>query len=86
MSKLIGLDYEIQYKKGKEILVVNALSRQHECQVISVVKPMWVQEAIDSYERDLFAQESITKCLLEPKGNGEKREWAIIYKRKIVYW
>lgn len=42
VTKLLGLDYTIQYRKGKENKVVDALSRKEEwgsCQAISVARP-----------------------------------------------
>ena len=42
MSKLLGLDYVIQYRQGKENTVADALSRQVEngvCNAITLVVP-----------------------------------------------
>ena len=54
MSKLMVLDYVIQYRKGKDNMAVNALSRCHEvgevAALISTVIPEWCKEIIDSYE------------------------------------
>ncbi|XP_071939847.1 uncharacterized protein [Coffea arabica] len=59
MTKLLGLDYEIQYKKGAENQVIDALSRRHEatpkmalrsCLAITTVKPGWIEELQRSYE------------------------------------
>ena len=55
MEKLMGLDYSIQYKKGKENLVADALSRCHEegeAAVINMVIPEWCSEMVNSYEGD----------------------------------
>ena len=53
MAKLMGLDYSIQYKKGKENVVANALSRHYEegsVAAITAVIPEWCQQVIESYE------------------------------------
>jgi len=45
VSKLMGLDFTIQYQKGKENIVADALSRRDKvgnCQAISVVLPAWI--------------------------------------------
>ncbi|WMV29813.1 hypothetical protein MTR67_023198 [Solanum verrucosum] len=65
LTKLLGLDYEVQYKKGAENKVADALSRQFEdkegsmlnalagVSSISAMVPTWVQEIHKSYEDDL---------------------------------
>lgn len=66
LAKLLGLDYEIVYKKGKENIIVNALSRLPEItsdaqlQAISSVHLNWLQEITKSYTQDELAQEVMT--------------------------
>jgi hypothetical protein len=47
VTKLVGYDYEIIYKKGKEIVVVDALSRKYEDEgslfPLSFIVPDWLQ-------------------------------------------
>ena len=45
VSKLMGLDFTIQYRKGKENVVADALLRRDEmgnCHAISVALPAWI--------------------------------------------
>lgn len=69
LAKLMGLEYEICYKQGKENLVADALSRLNEvpeenqegqCQVVSARHPSWLQGVIYSYNNDPEAQAIIS--------------------------
>ncbi|KAL2226832.1 UNVERIFIED_CONTAM: Retrovirus-related Pol polyprotein from transposon [Sesamum indicum] len=62
VTKLLGLSYEVQYKKGKENRAADALSRRN-CQedashthAISTHIPLWVQEVQESYEGNTLFQ------------------------------
>lgn len=56
LTKLMGLSYEIHYKKGIENNMADALSRMHdvgaECYVISQIQPKCVEDIINSYDGD----------------------------------
>lgn len=66
LAKLMGLDYEIVYKKGKENVVADALSRlptDHstgKLLQISVVQHSWLSDVLQSYEGDLQAKGILT--------------------------
>lgn len=65
LSKMLGYDYEITYKKGTENTVVDALSRREDYQediqvmAISATVPIWLQEILDSYDQDVAVQSII---------------------------
>jgi transposase InsO family protein len=66
MLKLLEFDYTIQYKKGKENLVADALSRKSgKLMAISQTTPIWMQEVVDSYTSDAFFQPLQVKLLLQ---------------------
>jgi hypothetical protein len=48
LTKMLGYDYEIIYKKGKDNIVLDALSRQHEEDdslfSLSLLVPDWIEE------------------------------------------
>ncbi|XP_074355691.1 uncharacterized protein LOC141695333 [Apium graveolens] len=63
LAKLLGLDYEIIYKKGKENVVADALSKLPEnkengkLQAITTIRQGWLSDVKDSYDQDNIAQE-----------------------------
>jgi hypothetical protein len=58
MTKLMGLNFKIVYRQDKDNLVADALSRcpaGASVAALSEVKPLWVQEVLNSYVIDPFA-------------------------------
>jgi len=56
-QKMLGYDFEIIYKKGKQNVVANALSRKDEdveallC-AISIIQPNWINEAREKWKNN----------------------------------
>jgi hypothetical protein len=55
MTRLMGLQFKVVYRKGKENLAANAFSRVNHLfvlQAVSEAQPMWLQEVYNSYTTD----------------------------------
>jgi hypothetical protein len=67
-TKLLGLQYKIQYRPGTENCVVDALSRRAtaDCQAILVFVPQWLMDVQASYTLDSDAQSLLAKLSLDP--------------------
>jgi hypothetical protein len=54
---MLGYDYEIIYKKGKENIVADALSRKHEEEgslfCLSLLVPDWIEEVCQEWINQL---------------------------------
>ena len=55
VTKMLGYDFEMIYKKGKQNVVTNALSRKDEdveasLYAISIIQPDWIAEARNEYK------------------------------------
>ncbi|KAJ3704876.1 hypothetical protein LUZ61_008581 [Rhynchospora tenuis] len=72
---LLGLDYTIEYKKGKENKAADALSRVQgqnwqidalpiELAAVSEIVPSWIQELTQSYQGDPWIEECRQKAVM----------------------
>lgn len=89
MVKLLGYSYTIEYKKGKENKVADALSRvKHRiCSLFtSTAVPVWITEVTRSYINDGTCKEWMAKLTVAPgSGNNFSYNKGILrYKNKIV--
>lgn len=69
MMKLLEFNFTIQYKKGRENRVADALSRVlPQCMALSVPIPTWAEELVDSYMTDPTSK-ALQEQLLLPKNH-----------------
>ena len=57
VTKMLGYDFEIIYKMGKQNVVTDALSRKYEdvellLYAISIIQPDWIAEVMDEWKND----------------------------------
>lgn len=82
MAKLLGLQFRIVYKKGKDNIAADALSRFSHVmalQAISELQPKWILEVINSYNTDLHAQQLLTELAIHsPDDKGYSLHKGII--------
>jgi hypothetical protein len=68
LLKLLEFDYSIEYKKGKENTMVDALSQQyHSIAALSTVTPLWIADIENSYTNDEGYVDIIQQLLVNPQ-------------------
>ena len=85
----MGLDYVIQYKKDKENIAADALSRCREeglTASIMAVIPTWCKEVASSYEGDEKLQMLLEQLIIDPdsKPGYSYTNGVIRYKGRLV--
>lgn len=66
MLKLLEFNFTLQYKKGKENIVADALSRRTSLMAISMVTPQWISAVEESYLNNNTCKSLLEKLLLSP--------------------
>jgi len=65
LLKLLEFDYKIEYKKGKENLAADALSRRDSaCAAVTMVTPSWITDLELSYVADPHCHQLIEKLAI----------------------
>jgi hypothetical protein len=67
-TKLLGLQYKVQYRPGSENRVADALSRcvPTDLQALSTVVPQWLLDVQASYDHDAEAQSLLSRLSVDP--------------------
>ena len=74
MTKLVGLQFSFQYKKGPENKAADALSRighVFALPAVSTSQPVWIQEILNSYDIDTQARQFLQKLAVNPEEEPE---------------
>lgn len=89
MTKLMGFQYKILYKKGSTNCAADALSRMDHTEstlaALSVALPTWLQPLQDSYANNPVAQKLLSSLALETTTGYYSLDQGII-KYKNVIW
>ena len=84
MTKLVGLQFKFQYKRGADNTAADALSRMGHlltADAMSICQPQWLQEVINSYATDAEAQELLTHlAMASPNETGHSLHQGVIRK------
>jgi hypothetical protein len=89
MSRLMGLKFKILYNKGKDNLAADALSRVAHVmhmQAVFVVQPFWIQEVVNSYQTDQFAQDLLAQlAVTSPNADGFSLDNGVIRQDNKIW-
>ncbi|KAJ0547862.1 putative nucleotidyltransferase, Ribonuclease H [Helianthus annuus] len=90
LAKLMGYDYSIEYKKGRENVVADALSRVQGSELfvtaVSQLEPLLLDRIVESQKRDIDLQQIVDK-IKNGEGNARFRwngKWLTRGDRMVV--
>ena len=94
LTKLLGLQYTIEYKKGVENSAADALSRRPatpgdivpELQQISSAQPAWLTEVLKSYDQDPAALELLQQLSTSPTSHSKFTLKAGVIRQGKCVW
>ncbi|WVZ62139.1 hypothetical protein U9M48_011919 [Paspalum notatum var. saurae] len=89
MARLMGLNFKIVYKQGKDNVAADALSRVAHLmhlQAVSATQPVWLQEVLNSYTTDPQAQQLLAQLAVSsPNAEGFSLEQGLIKHNNLIW-
>ena len=89
MTRLMGMQFKIIYRQGKENHAADALSRVAHLmavQAVSTLQPQWVQEVCNTYATDAKSQQLLAQlAVTSPDENGFSLENGVIKKHNLIW-
>lgn len=89
MARLMGLQFKIIYRQGKENVAANALSRVAHLlslQTVSSVQPAWIHKVLNSYTTDSQAQQLLRRLAIScPDAQGYSLDKGLIRHQDKIW-
>ena len=89
MTRLMGLQFRVVYRKGKDNVAADALSRVGHLmaiQAVSTATPKWIQEVLNSYHTDPVAQKLLQSLTVHsPDEQGFYLENGLIKLKQHIW-
>jgi len=89
MTRLMGMQFKIIYRQGKENHAADALSRVAHLmavQAVSTLQPQWVQEVCNTYATDAKSQQLLAQlAVTSPDENGFSLKNGVIKKHNLIW-
>jgi hypothetical protein len=89
MTKLMGLQFRVVYREGKENVAADALSRVRNAMVmhsVTKVQPVWLQDVLNSYITDMQAQNLLAQLTVpSPSEHGFSLQNGLIRKDGLIW-
>jgi hypothetical protein len=89
LVKLLGFNYKVEYKKGRENKVADALSRApHTTKILAISQaiPVWMEQVTSSYEADDLCLDLLAKLSVDNQAipNYKLASGILRYKNNIM--
>ncbi|XP_035549739.1 uncharacterized protein LOC118349426 [Juglans regia] len=91
LAKLLGYEFTIEYKKGVDNKVADALSRKNECEdlmslnAISIPNPTWLEEIRKAYDKDPVIKQLLNEFQQGQSPSNLTLKQGILFRKWRIY-